>query len=103
MIESGNSTSRRRDSKTSDTNGGTRVETTRREQDNRRNLRDSRDVFFFFHVEERVHALSATVPFTVYIMGREEYPFTCAINLSPREADLIRIRKPDTYLNARLH
>lgn len=38
-----------------------------------------------------------------YYRARDEYPFTCAINLSPREADLIRIGKPDTYLNARLH
>jgi len=34
------------------------------------------------------------------IMGRDEYPLTCTTNLSPREAELIRIRMPDTYFNA---
>lgn len=49
----------------------------------------------------RVHALSTTVP---WVWGaREGYPFTCATNLSPREAELIRIRMPDTYLNARAY
>jgi len=37
------------------------------------------------------------------IEGSEGYPFTCATNLSPREAELIRIRKPDAYLNARAY
>lgn len=51
----------------------------------------------------RVHALSTTVLSVMGIVGREGYPFTCATNLSPRGAELIRIRMPDTYLNARAY
>lgn len=52
-------------------------------------------------MEERVHALSTTVLSLSRISwGAMGYPFTCATNLSPREAELIRIRMPDTYFNA---
>lgn len=42
-------------------------------------------------------------PCVVSIMGCDGYLSTCATNLSPREAELIRIRMPDTYFNARAY
>lgn len=50
-----------------------------------------------------MHALSTTILSVVSIKGSEGYPFTCATDLSPRAAELIRIRIADAYLNARAY
>lgn len=53
-------------------------------------------------MEKRVHALSTTILslslFAEYY-GARWISLTYATNLSPREAELIRIRIPDTYFN----
>lgn len=53
-------------------------------------------------MEKRVHALSTTIlsiSLSAEYYGARWISLTCATNLSPREAELIRIRIPDTYFN----
>lgn len=47
-----------------------------------------------------MHALSTTIlSLSAEYYGARWISLTCATNLSPREAELIRIRIPDTYFN----
>lgn len=95
---------------TGDTNGSTRVETgTRQRWDDRRNLYRhdsfSRSSFSFIWKSACTRSFDLFSFFlsTMNIMERDRYPLTYATNLSPREAELIRIRMPDTYFNTRAY
>lgn len=93
---------------TGDTNGSTRAETTARRSEDRATVEisfvvvGSREAFLFLFIWR-----SACTPFRrlfSFSLSAEYYgarwiSLTCATNLSPREAELIRIRIPDTYFN----